>query len=232
MNTALLAKTGARLALGSQAVWATVLCAKYVQHRDLLDCEARPTDSRQWKGFIRGFNMIKGGFGWRIGNGESVSLWFDTWLYNDPLCLLIDDIHPNEITWTVADVIHEGAWALHRLRTILSPDLIRRIQEVPLQVTGCDSLVWKGTGSAVPTVRSFFQFITRSQDAEDGPSEDDWQWVWKVRCPQKIRFFLWLAAHDRLITNAYRSRIGLAETDLCPRCHQYSESILHILRDC
>lgn len=31
--------------------------------------------------------MIKGGFGWEIGNGEEVSTWFDTWIENEPLCI-------------------------------------------------------------------------------------------------------------------------------------------------
>lgn len=46
---------------------------------------------------------MKGGFSWSIGNGQDISLWFDVWLGHDPLCLVVDDIDPQELCWTVSE---------------------------------------------------------------------------------------------------------------------------------
>lgn len=59
----------------------------------MLDYDIKQSASFTWKGVVRSFKILQGGFWWRIGNGERASLWFDTWLATDPLCLLVDDIH-------------------------------------------------------------------------------------------------------------------------------------------
>lgn len=90
-------------------------------------------------------------------------------------------------------------------------------------------MIWRGSVNGVPTSKAFYNFITRT-DSEDLPQT--WNWIWKIPCPQKIRFFIWLAKHERLPTNEYRVKLGLSSTDLCLRCNQHSESIIHVLRDC
>ena len=53
-----------------------------------------------------------------VGDGRNISFWFDFWVDRDPLCLAVDDINPDEITWSVRDVIDaNGSWALQRLKT-------------------------------------------------------------------------------------------------------------------
>lgn len=76
------------------------------------DCDIKQSASFTCKGVARSFKMVQGSFGWRIGNGEQASLWFDTWLAIDPLCLLVDDTYPLDITWTVANIIINDAWDL------------------------------------------------------------------------------------------------------------------------
>lgn len=45
-------------------------------------------------------------------------------------------------------------------------------------------------------------------------------------------FFVLLVSHGRIATNLYRSHIGITSNDMCSWCDQFSESILHLLRDC
>ncbi|KAK8519829.1 hypothetical protein V6N12_003800 [Hibiscus sabdariffa] len=44
--------------------------------------------------------------------------------------------------------------------------------------------------------------------------------------------FLWLVLRQRLMTNVERVRRGLSSDPSCSSCGCYSETILHILRDC
>lgn len=96
-NIVLLDKIGGQLVAGTDTLWARVFHAKYVKNQPMLDCVARPTDSTTWKGIVKSLAYVHGGFSWRIGNGCSVSLWFDACVTEDPLCLLVEEIDPDEI---------------------------------------------------------------------------------------------------------------------------------------
>ncbi|CAN1186902.1 Putative ribonuclease H protein At1g65750 [Linum perenne] len=59
-----------------------------------------------------------------------------------------------------------------------------------------------------------------------------WNSVWQRQGPQRVRLFLWLAVHNRLLTNAERKRRHLCSDDVCTRCRVGAEDALHVLRDC
>lgn len=50
--------------------------------------------------------------------------------------------------------------------------------------------------------------------------------------PHKLKFFTWLALRQRLVTNDFRYRRGLADSPICARCGESVETVLHLLRDC
>lgn len=56
--------------------------------------------------------------------------------------------------------------------------------------------------------------------------------IWKLPTPPRINTFIWKVAHGRLMTNSQRLEYRICNSDLCPRCVQQPESILHVLRDC
>lgn len=53
------------------------------------------------KNIIKRLDMVKGGFGWHVGNGASVFLWFDVWLITDLLYLVLNAIDRDELTKTL-----------------------------------------------------------------------------------------------------------------------------------
>lgn len=62
---------------------------------------------------------MKAGFGWNIGKGTNILLWFDVWLGHDPLCLAIDNIDPQELCWTVQHIRDDSRqWQLQHLNTV------------------------------------------------------------------------------------------------------------------
>ncbi|CAL1366987.1 unnamed protein product [Linum trigynum] len=56
--------------------------------------------------------------------------------------------------------------------------------------------------------------------------------IWKWPGPSRVRHFLWLAVHDRLLTNAERARRHIADSSGCQRCRGDSETLDHVLRQC
>ena len=56
--------------------------------------------------------------------------------------------------------------------------------------------------------------------------------MWKIRAPQRLKSFMWLALNDALLTNRARYRRGLAANDTCALCSRFPKTTLHAIRDC
>ncbi|WVZ67115.1 hypothetical protein U9M48_016241 [Paspalum notatum var. saurae] len=80
-----------------------------------------------------------------------------------------------------------------------------------------------GTYSASSAYRACFTGSVRFQGAN---------FIWKAKVPPKVKFFAWLAAHNRCWTAERRHRRGLQDSDRCALCDQESETIDHLLIHC
>lgn len=59
----------------------------------------------------------------------------------------------------------------------------------------------------------------------------DWKVIWHLKVPERVKSFVWLMKHDRLLTNLNKSKRGLG-TAACSLCGHANESTLHAFRDC
>ncbi|CAN1162576.1 Putative ribonuclease H protein At1g65750 [Linum perenne] len=59
-----------------------------------------------------------------------------------------------------------------------------------------------------------------------------WKTIWNWVGPSRIKHFLWISGHGRLLTNSERVRRHIASDSSCDRCGNPNESATHILRDC
>ncbi|KAF7837882.1 ribonuclease H [Senna tora] len=62
--------------------------------------------------------------------------------------------------------------------------------------------------------------------------DSNWKSIWKLHVPQRVRSFMWLLMHEKLLTNVERCRRRIADSTVCDRCGGISEDIIHALRDC
>ncbi|KAF7813072.1 putative non-LTR retroelement reverse transcriptase [Senna tora] len=98
----------------------------------------------------------------------------------------------------------------------------------PSRVVRGDHLAWKHSRDRVFSTRSAYHAITK----ENGIARHNfWKLLWKWKGMEKVRSFLWLCGHDRILTNVARKRRGIAATDVCPRCNSVAEDLMHTLRD-
>jgi ribonuclease HI len=58
-----------------------------------------------------------------------------------------------------------------------------------------------------------------------------WSKVWKLKVPERVRTFMWLVMHKRLLTNSIKSSMGLGQA-MCNYCNDVEENLSHVLRDC
>ena len=134
------------------------------------------------------------------------------------MCIEVDEIEPTELLWTVSHILRtDGQWDLTRLQTVLPDRVVQQIQLYcrSLDPGNLDTLTWKGNAEGIVTAKSLYRFLIKQENTR---VTRKWEWVWKLNCPQKIRFFVWLLLHERIPVNAYRSHISIPCNILCDRC--------------
>ncbi|CAN1162619.1 Putative ribonuclease H protein At1g65750 [Linum perenne] len=196
----------------------------------------RPRKSKRWsscwKGLQETWPTFQGGLYWGIRNGRKTNFWTERWLDNGSI--LSEQCTPpsDRIVDKVADYCTtDGNWDLELLSSFLPNTLM---EEVVGMTPPCDELeddipVWGLEPNGCYSVRSGYLL---SIGLEDYNGMSIWKRIWRWEGPQRVRQFLWLAVNDRLLTNAERHRRHLATSTDCNLCHEVSEDVTHILRDC
>ncbi|CAN1173011.1 Putative ribonuclease H protein At1g65750 [Linum perenne] len=169
-----------------------------------------------------------------IGNGEETRFWTGKWL--DSGVKLIDLVskfdEPIDLEDPVKDFITEdGNWDLPRLRLHLDDEAIKDVIGMlpPHADRGPDTWTWGSECNGRFTIRSAYEIITKPINQR---LDTAWELVWKWSGPSRVQYFLWLVAHEKLLTNLERKRRHLSADATCSRCTGNEESVLHVVRDC
>lgn len=59
-----------------------------------------------------------------------------------------------------------------------------------------------------------------------------WDFIWKLHLPPKIKTFIWLIGHGKILTNVQRERRNLTADPNCHRCKFLPETMEHMFKDC
>lgn len=90
-----------------------------------------------------------------------------------------------------------------------------------------DTTTWTFTSNGKFTSRSCSNLVNQAS-----PPLADFNWIWALRCPNKIKFFLWKYLHNKLPTRAYLNYIGINIDPTCPMCKTSTENLEHIFITC
>ncbi|KAH1067662.1 hypothetical protein J1N35_032649 [Gossypium stocksii] len=160
--------------------------------------------SYMWKAVAKAWPLLRSNIIWSIGNGRTVRCWEDNWV---PTVGPLNQYIP----------IHE--------------DVVSRIISIspPSESAGPDILSWFRTTSGVFSVKNVY-FLLKEESWN--PNDKNWNVVWKVPGPQRVKQFIWLVLKRQLLTNSERVRRGIAQDASCQLCGHSLEDNLHTLRDC
>ncbi|CAN1776652.1 Putative ribonuclease H protein At1g65750 [Linum perenne] len=100
---------------------------------------------------------------------------------------------------------------------------------IPRDSHGEDVVTWGGSRNGEFSLKSAYSLILN--DAVPA-NRDTWKVLWGWKGPNRIRYFLLILGHGRLLTNAERVRRHMTADGRCIRCNHGSESASHILCDC
>ncbi|CAN1762528.1 Putative ribonuclease H protein At1g65750 [Linum perenne] len=235
LNGAFTMKLGWQLLKHPDKLWVRVLTTKYLKDVDgNLVLRRKNWGSNIWRSIRKIWPTLKNSCQASVRNGASTSFWNSVWLDNG--VKLADavsrDLGDAENQRTVADATDgEGNWDWSFLTNALPPHLVDQVagMQPPSPNSGEDELIWGPDPKGLFSIKSAYEILAATDRSN---SDQRWKSVWQWQGPNRVRFFLWLAVHSRLLTNSERRRRHLCIDDTCPRCRTGAEDIIHVLRDC
>ncbi|CAN1860132.1 Putative ribonuclease H protein At1g65750 [Linum perenne] len=235
-NQAFILKLAWGILKSPNELWAELLLTKYLKPTPGgLVPRATKRLSSLWRGIRDVWPVLNDGLQWSIRDGKSTSFWMDKWLDNGQrLCdLAIQQDYVNRNEKVDAFCTIDGNWDFDRLMVVLPQPVVDSIAGMipPKENLGADTPVWGLEGVGRYSVKSGYLLLTDMRDGI-GTTGSKWKSIWDWPGPNKIRHFMWLVAHNRLLTNKERKRRHLTDNDTCSCCGTMVETIDHILRSC
>lgn len=233
-NAAFLTKLGWRVLTEPDALWSRVLRYKYCKGRCDVDMfEPKTGMSNVWNGITKNARFLCEGMRVAVGNGAKTLFWDHKWVSHVPLRDLITDPIPMELTGATVEEMWEvgHGWKWDILSPYLQQDTLKLIQahELTCDPELGDLLYWNDSPKGKFTIKSVMRII-RNESNE--LNDHIWDLIWKAPVQHRTRAFMWLACHDRLMSNDNRHKRHLTDSPQCYICGEEIENTLHILRDC
>ncbi|KAL4385217.1 hypothetical protein GQ457_15G009690 [Hibiscus cannabinus] len=225
-------KIGFALITNNDSLWVQVLKSKYKWRERVPISIKRPGCSRLWLGICSVWEDLKECINWDIRDGRDTDFWFDHWLGKDNRlafsCIMSNMPRPIR----VVDMVSEnGMWDWDKLELMLPKESLEQIAAIPPPRAefGEDKPTWRWEDKRHFSTRTAYDFLTNDL----GICESNvWRKIWRLGVPQRIRTFIWLAFHERLMTNVEGVRRHLSALELCGICGGDREDVAHVLRDC
>lgn len=153
---------------------------------------------------------------WNIGNGKTISFWFDSW-NGEP------GTDGSGYGLTRPTISLRDAWPR---RQILNSELVvtRDIQFNSEQ----DVIQWKLEPSGIYTSKSIYRVLIGG-----GKTEWVFNYTWKCPVPPTVKIFIYLVLNDKILSRDVLSRRGMSinlNCALCGVCRR--ETTLHMLFYC
>lgn len=176
-----------------------------------------------WKGVRQTEDIFWPGISFKLGNGESTSFWLDRWCTTIPLASLFLDIYRGVINKfiVVGDHFRHGNW------NVQSNNILTTLPDVHNLQHAKDRPQWRWNTTSTFSVNFVYWFIN-----DEGLWMRHAKTIWSVRCPLKIRVFLWLIEKNVLLTWDNLQRRGWVGPSICTLCGNEEETIEHITLRC
>ena len=189
-------------------------------------------------------SIIEEGMGVKIGNGQSVSFWHDTWCDGGALKRIFPKLYTISLQknllisqmgiWQEESWVWQLSWRrnLYDWEQDQATRLETLIQQFNPDRNMEDSMVWKHSGSMVyPTKIIGEKMLEDIAPILEKPIINH---VWQKFIPPRVQLTIWLANLERLKTGDFLLENGIidAQRATCPFCSTGTESNSHILFTC
>lgn len=117
-----------------------------------------------------------------------------------------------------------------RLKDVVPMETVNKICAVYVgkKVKMTDSPCWSHTPTGSFSTKSAYWAV------ENGDRNTNWKWsfIWSLSIPPRVKSFLWLVAHGKILSNQQRYIRGRVADPNCVYCGDSCEDFVHILCSC
>ncbi|KAK1261940.1 putative ribonuclease H protein [Acorus gramineus] len=245
MNSSLLCKWLWRWLNFPSLQWCKVIRERYFGEdggsQRLLTVSSRM--SRIWVGILEGKMEFMEAIRWELGAGDNIDFWKDTWLGDSSLAVRFPSIH--RIALISGGVASEfwsrqgdnGYWEVLVRRNLNDSEmedylgLLELLQGVLVVPTGRDRVVWKPAPTDGFCVMSCYEWLSRSRLGAPQVARKHKE-IWGCHVPLKVKTFMWLVYHERILTKAYLAKWSTNINLACGLCGETEETVEHLFLLC
>jgi hypothetical protein len=128
-----------------------------------------------WNAVAKAMKILKDGFTFKIGDGES-SFWYDPWVLKDRLCSVVPVIAIQDTIMKINDMWLQDRWNLQYLYTQLPMNIVTAIETVHPRIVQNlpDVWTWSNSSSGVYTVKDAHNWLLKPAHLQQ---QVNWQWI-------------------------------------------------------
>ena len=236
-NQALLAKQGWRLLQNPESLVAKVIKARYYKNTDFLNAKVGSSPSFIWRSILWGRQVLQKGTRWRIENGEKIQIQASNWIPRPTTFKPI--VEPSLPTGAKVSelILPNQQWNESMINQSFARMDADIIKSIPLPRTPQeDEIIWHYDKKGLYSVKSGYQLALKIKFPEPPTSSagasQEWQNLWKLNLPGKIKIFVWKAAKNFLPTAENLWRRKILQEPICTICKEGREDVFHALMEC
>ncbi|KAK1286517.1 hypothetical protein QJS10_CPB20g01045 [Acorus calamus] len=195
------------------------------------------------KGWFTGMEQFVRACVWDAGDGGDILFWTDRWCGEEafesrfPQMFHISSDPEGRACRYWERRAQSGAWRIQFVRqptpseATQASELVRILAGAPLASGIPDKVCWGRTSREGYTVRRGYLWWRRlaphSQEMVTHRGI-----IWDSAVPLKVKFFVWLVCHGRILTKAYVSKWCPNISTVCVLCNANTETVDHLFREC
>jgi hypothetical protein len=228
-NASLLGKLVWEILNSLGKLWVKLFMDKYLKGRSIFNVSAAG-GSCVWNSLGKALHMLKDGFTFKMGDGNS-SFWYGPWVLKEKLCSVVPFVAIQNTEFKINDIWFNGRWNIEKLYTSLPELAINSIlQLLPCIVNDIpDVWVWQNSSGGIYTTKDAYEWLLNPLPINN---HINWKWIWQLKLPATIQFFVWQVMHGSIPTKGILNRRRVCSSNLCPRCLVLPETIEHCLFTC
>ncbi|GAV76482.1 hypothetical protein CFOL_v3_19956 [Cephalotus follicularis] len=180
--------------------------AKYFPSCKFSESTLGSSPSFKWRSIFEAKTVIKYGFVWRVGNGQTINIWKDPWIpgFNAILSPSNETGSPH-ITHVCFLIDSNRQWYRTSIQMLFNREVLEAIMRIPISITPCaadkltQALESNGRFTMKSTYRVALNMGTTVSNIQQGRVEDcaineaTWRFFWKIETPNKVKLFAWRA---------------------------------------
>ena len=209
-----------------ESIWCKWIHSTFLKNTNFWFSTKPTCCSWSWKKILDLRNDFQANFKWAVGDGSSISFWYDFWHPKGPLYKMFSNrnIYDSRIPRnTTLKEFFSNTWQQsYVLDTFRSwPELISLVTERR------DRFTWQEASSGVFSTASAWEYIRAR-----GPRVPWCSFVWDRHIAPKHGFLLWIISLNRLPTQEFLLNHRRISEGWCAFCQARPDSTDHLFFEC